>query len=77
MEAENKPGAEAQEPHERSGKGRNILTAALLIALLGTWGYIIYDNNITRNDTSHNTTMIMNVTMSLSIIVNNNYYTSS
>ncbi|HRN71509.1 MAG TPA: hypothetical protein PLM81_00180 [Ginsengibacter sp.] len=50
MEAENKPGAEAQEPHERSGKGRNILTAALLIALLGTWGYIIYDNNKNKEE---------------------------
>jgi hypothetical protein len=27
---------------------RNLLTAALLIALLGTWGYIIYDKNKTK-----------------------------
>lgn len=48
MSYENFPSTEnAPEEHQEKKKnsGRNILTGFLIIALLATWGYIIYDNN--------------------------------
>lgn len=45
---------------EKSNSGRNILTAVLVIALLGTWGYIIYDKNKTRQEQQSLTSQIVN-----------------
>jgi len=42
-----KPSQPAPPPPEKKNM-RNLLTAGLLIALLGTWGYIIYDKNKTK-----------------------------
>ncbi|MCO6498686.1 MAG: hypothetical protein J5I50_13610 [Chitinophagaceae bacterium] len=50
MEQDNMPEKNQEMPEEKKGKGRNILTAALVIALLGTWGYIIYDNNKNKQE---------------------------
>lgn len=50
MSYENFPESEKTE-HEtvvKKNSGRNILTGILIIALLATWGYIIYDNNKKR-----------------------------
>jgi hypothetical protein len=44
----------------KSNTGRNILTAILVVALLGTWGYIIYDKNKTRQEKDELTTQIVN-----------------
>jgi hypothetical protein len=41
-------GTEQQAPPPEKKNMRNLLTAALLLALLGTWGYIIYDKNKTK-----------------------------
>lgn len=51
MDYENFPKREtpAERPViEKSNSGRNVLTTILVIALLGTWGYIIYDKSKTR-----------------------------
>src|SRR6185312_6275015 len=45
---------------EKNNRGRNILTAILVIALLGTWGYIIYDKNKTRQEKQDLTSQIVN-----------------
>lgn len=47
MSYENFPPSENYpEPQEKKkSSGRNILTGFLIVALLATWGYIIYDNN--------------------------------
>ncbi len=49
MSFENFPETEKQNPElnktPASNKMRNVLTIALVIALLGTWGYIIWDKN--------------------------------
>ncbi|MEO7316068.1 MAG: hypothetical protein ABIW47_12840 [Ginsengibacter sp.] len=62
MNYENFPEAEKTSNIEvkKSNSGRNILTAALVILLLGTWGYIIYDKNNTRQITEGLTTQIVN-----------------
>lgn len=44
----------------KNNNGRNILTAILVIALLGTWGYIIFDRNKTRQEKQDLTTQIVN-----------------
>lgn len=44
----------------KDNRGRNILTAILIIALLGTWGYIIYDKNKTRQEQQNLTSQIVN-----------------
>jgi hypothetical protein len=44
----------------KNNTGRNVLTAILVIALLGTWGYIIYDKNKTRQEKDELTTQIVN-----------------
>jgi hypothetical protein len=45
---------------EKNNRGRNILTAILVIALLGTWGYIIFDKNKTRQEKQDLTSQIVN-----------------
>lgn len=47
MAYENFPSAEnpQQTPQPEKKNWRNLLTGGLLVALLGTWGYIIYDKN--------------------------------
>lgn len=44
----------------KKNNGRNILTAILVIALLGTWGYIIFDKNKTRQEKQDLTSQIVN-----------------
>ncbi|MEO9022578.1 MAG: hypothetical protein ABI237_19460 [Ginsengibacter sp.] len=62
MSYENFP--ESQSPTEKnvtkSNSGRNILTALLIIALLGTWGYIIFDKNKNRQKEQDLTSQIVN-----------------
>ena len=62
MNYENFPEAEksTETVVKKKNNGRNILTAALVILLLGTWGYIIYDKNNTREITEGLTTQIVN-----------------
>ncbi len=50
MAYENFPSAETpqQAPPPKKKDLRNLLTGGLLVALLGTWGYIIYDKNQTK-----------------------------
>ncbi|MEO6949681.1 MAG: hypothetical protein ABI123_08635, partial [Ginsengibacter sp.] len=50
MDYENFPKKEVVEERtiKNNNNGRNILTAVLVIALFGTWGYIIYDKSKTR-----------------------------
>jgi hypothetical protein len=50
MSYENYPTAENQQyaPPPKKNDKRNILTGALLLALLGTWGYILWDKNQTK-----------------------------
>ncbi len=44
------PSLHNTDPNGKDGKNniKNVVTAALVIALLGTWGYIIFDKNKTR-----------------------------
>lgn len=62
MSYENFP--ESEKPVEtttvKNNNGRNILTAILVIALLGTWGYIIFDKNKTREEKQDLTSQIVN-----------------
>src|SRR5574338_35419 len=63
MSYENFP--EAENPREtevvkKNNSGRNVLTAILVIALLATWGYIIFDKNKTRQEKQDLTTQIVN-----------------
>lgn len=51
---------EGEKAKAKSNSGRNILTALLIIALLGTWGYIIFDKNKTRQEKQDLTTQIVN-----------------
>lgn len=44
----------------KKNTGRNALIALLVIALLGTWGYIIYDKNKSRQEKQDLTTQIVN-----------------
>ena len=46
-EAEKQP-SEVSPPPSGRNTGRTVLTAVLVAALLGTWGYIIYDKNKTK-----------------------------
>jgi hypothetical protein len=62
MSYENFP--ESEKPVEtttvKNNNSRNILTAILVIALLGTWGYIIFDKNKTREEKQDLTSQIVN-----------------
>lgn len=43
---------------EKKNNLRTVLTAALVVGLLGTWGYIIYDKNQTKETIDQKETMI-------------------
>ena len=58
MSYENFPESKESLP-EKSNQGRNILTGILVIALLGTWGYIIFDKNKTREEKDGLTSQII------------------
>ena len=60
MSFENFPaGTEPQpKPAPKKNDYRTILTGGLLVALLGTWGYIIWDKNKTNQKTQELTTQI-------------------
>ena len=60
MSFENFPsGAEPQQKQSpKKNDYRTILTGGLLVALLGTWGYIIWDKNKTNQKTQELTTQI-------------------
>ena len=62
MSYENFPNSSASESTEvvKSNNNRNILTGILIVALLATWGYIIYDKNKTRQEKQDLTTQIVN-----------------
>lgn len=62
MSYENFPQSEKPEEKEvvKDNSGRNILTIILIIALLGTWGYIIFDKNKTRQKETDLTSQIAN-----------------
>jgi hypothetical protein len=44
----------------KNNNNRNILTGILIVALLGTWGYIIYDKNKTKQENQDLTTQLVN-----------------
>ena len=52
MSFENFPESKAPEPRSEPKKNnsRTILTGTLLVALLGTWGYIIWDKNQVKEE---------------------------
>jgi hypothetical protein len=70
MAFENLPQAEKpnQEGYNKSSSSNNnnhlrtILTGALVVALLGTWGYIIYDKNKTKETLDQKETLIATTT---------------
>jgi hypothetical protein len=51
--------SEAESPKPKNSN-RNVLTGILVVALLGTWGYIIFDKNKTRQEKQDLTTQIVN-----------------
>lgn len=60
MSYENFPQSEkpAEQPEPRKSS-RNVLTGFLILALLATWGYIIYDNNQKRQEKDSLTAQIV------------------
>ena len=62
MSYENFPDSEKSDEIvvKQSNTGRNILMGALVVLLLGTWGYIIYDKNITKQETDTLSAQIVN-----------------
>lgn len=61
MAFENFPGTEKSSeitPPPANNNWRNYLTAGLVIALLGTWGYIIWDKNQTKETIQQKDTVI-------------------
>ncbi len=63
MSYENFPSADNPEQRPvvvKNNNSRNILTGILIIALLATWGYIIYDKNKTRQEKQDLTAQIVN-----------------
>lgn len=62
MNEENFPAEErtSYADEEKSSKGKNALTLFLVVALLGTWGYIIYDKNKTTQERDVLTTQLVN-----------------
>jgi hypothetical protein len=62
MSYENFPDSEKSEDIvvKKSNTGRNILMAALVILLLGTWAYIIYDKNVTKQERDTLSAQIVN-----------------
>ncbi len=58
-----KPNLEGSNRTTSSNKNlRTILTGALVVALLGTWGYIIYDKNKTKETLDQKETLIATTT---------------
>jgi len=49
-----------QQPVANSGKWRNYLTGGLVVALLATWGYIIWDKTQTKELIQQKDTVILN-----------------
>jgi hypothetical protein len=62
MSYENSPegNPEEQPVVAKNNNNRNILTGILIVALLGTWGYIIYDKNKTKQEKQDLTTQLVN-----------------
>lgn len=60
MSYENFPESNVPEKKTAKNNSRNILTGILVVALLGTWGYIIYDKNKTRQEKQDLTTQLVN-----------------
>jgi hypothetical protein len=62
MSYENFPNSNSPERTEvvKSNNNRNILTGILIVALLATWGYIIYDKNKTKQEKQDLTAQIVN-----------------
>jgi len=63
MSYENFPSADNPEQKPvvvKNNNSRNVLTGILIIALLATWGYIIYDKNKTRQEKQDLTAQIVN-----------------
>lgn len=63
MSFENFPSASTppqSTPPPRNNSGRNLLLGGLLVALLGTWGYIIWDKNKTKEKEDTLTSQIIN-----------------
>ena len=62
MAFENLPQAEKNQTEVRTNSSNNstraILTGALVVALLGTWGYIIYDKNKTKETVTQQENLI-------------------
>jgi hypothetical protein len=61
MSYENFPNSDAPEEKpvvEKGKSSRNVLTGLLVVALLATWGYIIYDKNKTKQEKQDLTTLI-------------------
>ncbi|MGH2647307.1 MAG: hypothetical protein ACRDE8_07055 [Ginsengibacter sp.] len=51
---------EEQPSVSKNHNSRNVLTGILIVALLATWGYIIYDKNKTKQEKQDLTTQIVN-----------------
>lgn len=49
-------------PPPQNNNWRNVLIGALVVALLGTWGYIIWDKNRTKETIQQKDTVIANTT---------------
>ncbi len=62
MSYENFPNSDVPEKNVviKNNNNRNILTGILIVALLATWGYIIYDKNKTKQEKQDLTTQIVN-----------------
>lgn len=60
MSYENFPESNVPEKKAAKNNSRNILTGILVVVLLGTWGYIIYDKNKTRQEKQDLTTQLVN-----------------
>src|SRR6266513_2778572 len=63
MSYENFPNSDVPEEKTvvvKNNSNRNILTGILIVALLATWGYIIYDKNKTKQEKQDLTTQIVN-----------------
>jgi hypothetical protein len=62
MSYENFPNSNVPEEKmvSKNRNNRNILTGILIVALLATWGYIIYDKNKTQQEKQDLTTQIVN-----------------
>jgi len=62
MSYENFPNSNVpdEKPVVKNNNSRNILTGILIVALLATWGYIIYDKNKTKQEKQELTAQIVN-----------------